>query len=250
MEHQLDSILPSLIDEWEKSQDASFPERQKLCDFVLILLKRFKVKKVLDLATGSGSLSKMIITAIPDCNVIGVDFEPIMLEMAAKNLLLYKHRFLTKQRNLLIPKWADGLPDDFDTIVSALALHHLPDLRRKIIYKDLFFLMKSPGVFLCIDEVKSNIQQFDNAISQNLEQARVQLVRQTNAKDWISFWNWVGDQLGIDDYALRILEKTYPKGTDTKGTLSDQLRYLDEAGFTEIECFYRNHAMVVYGGIK
>jgi SAM-dependent methyltransferase len=247
---QIKPIIASLVTEWENSQDASFPERQKLTDLVIEILSNFKIKKVLDLGTGSGSISKRILETFPDSNVIGLDFDPIMLELASHNLSNFKRRFLSKPRNLLQNNWAAGLPNDFDTVISSLALHHLPDNRRKAIYKDLFALMKSPGIFFCIDEVKSGILPFDNFVSANLETARVGLMHQRNAKDWISFWNWVGDQLGIEQHALKLLEKTYPDGTDTKGTLIDQLDHLKNAGFTVTECFYRNHAMAVYGAFK
>jgi len=250
MYEKIESMLPDLVEEWEKSQDASFPERQKLNDFIIELLKQFRVRKMLDLGTGAGTLSKKILEVFSEGNVIGLDFDPIMLKLAVYNLSAYKHQFRTKKKDLLLSNWASDLPTDFDTVVSSLALHHLPDERRKKIYKDVYGLLKKSGVFLCVDEVASDIEPFDNFISNNLEKERVELVHQTRAKDWISFWNWVGDQCGVDEYALKLLEKTYPKGTDTKGDLIDQLDYLAEAGFSKPECFYRNHAIAVYGAIK
>jgi len=39
-------------------------------------------------------------------------------------------------------------------------------------------------------------------------------------------------------------------GYDRCATLSDQLGWLDEAGFEDVECFFRSFRFAVFGGWK
>lgn len=251
MIEDLKNLIPQMIEEWEDMQDAYYPDRQQLYSFMVSVIPRLAgVEKVLDLCTGAGSLSKKILGNLPGSRVTAIDFDDIMLEMARYNTRDFAEHCKFEKRNLWTTNWREDLTGDFDLAVSAYALHLLPDNRRMDVYNDIYALLKRGGVFICLDEVKSSFQQFDEISSKSLEKFRDKSMARELARDWRDFWNRVGKRIGKENYSEELIKHTYPEGIDTMGTLYDQLNLMKRAGFNEVECFYRDLSIVIYGGMK
>jgi hypothetical protein len=91
-------------------------------------------------------------------------------------------------------------------IISGLAIHHLIHERKKELYRELFDLLKSGGVFLNLEHVSSSTEalhlKFLAAIgktpitddpSNKLLDVETQLIwlRQIGYKDVDCFWKWL-----------------------------------------------------------
>jgi len=247
----LTNLIPQMIEEWEDMQDKYYPDRQQLYDFVVTLIPSVTgTEKVLELFTGSGSLSKRVLDRIPGTRITAVDFDDIMLDMARYNLRDKKEMTRLIKRDLRDPKWYEDLPLDFDAVISAHAFHLLPDNRKLRLYKDVAGLIREGGLFICLDEVKSSFMEFDKLCSRQLASIRKNSGIRELSEDWRDFWNRVGKRLGRENYARNLLKSIYPEGIDTMGTLPSQLDLLKKAGFGEVECFYRDISIVIYGGMK
>ncbi|MCE1246416.1 MAG: class I SAM-dependent methyltransferase [Firmicutes bacterium] len=247
----LKNIIPEMIEEWEEMQDSYYPDRQQLYGFMTSIIPRLTgVEKVLDICTGVGSLSKKILEGLPGANVTGIDFDDIMLEMAKENLKEFEDYFTPVKKNLWEPDWYSDLPGDFDVVVSSYAIHILPENRRQEIYADVCGLLRKGGFFICLDEVKSSLAEFDNICSDALSRFRQGAGNRELSADWSNYWNRVGKKLGSSNYSQELLKTTYPDGTDTMGTLYDQLTLLGQSGFSDVECFYRDLSIAIYGGMK
>jgi tRNA (cmo5U34)-methyltransferase len=111
------------------------------------------VNYVLDLGTGDGRLLSIVKKKNPDANSVALDFSKPMLELARKrfendsSVEIVKHDL------------NDPLPKDrwtpFDLVISGLAIHHLRHERKRELYKEIFGLLRSGGVFLNLEHVSS-----------------------------------------------------------------------------------------------
>jgi SAM-dependent methyltransferase len=110
------------------------------------------------------------------------------------------------------------LPDDlgeFDVIVSALAIHHLPDDRKRELFAEVFDRLQPNGVFYDLDVVASPTAEL-HAISQAT--------------------------FGFDE------REQDP--SDQPARLEDQLNWLHEAGFTHVDCFWKWLELSLVGGTR
>jgi SAM-dependent methyltransferase len=110
------------------------------------------------------------------------------------------------------------LPDDlgqFDVVVSALAIHHLPDERKRELFTEVFDRLQPNGVFYDLDVVASPTVEL-HAISQAA--------------------------LGFDG--------RQQDASDQPAHLDDQLSWLHEAGFRNVDCFWKWLELSLVGGTK
>ena len=87
-----------------------------------------RMERVLDLGTGEGHLLAAIVAERPGVEAIGLDISPSMVAAAGK-------RFGDDSRvGFEVHDLMEPLPhrwEGFDLVVSALAIHHLPDERKR-----------------------------------------------------------------------------------------------------------------------
>ena len=105
-----------------------------------------KPRRVLDLGTGDGRLLAMTGAA-----GVALDFSPTMLAEAAK-------RFAGRDDVELVEhNFNAPLPDmgTFDAVVSAFAIHHCEDERKRRLYAEVFALLEPGGVFCNLEHVSS-----------------------------------------------------------------------------------------------
>jgi tRNA (cmo5U34)-methyltransferase len=115
----------------------------------LIELLPSRLTRVLDLGTGDGRLIALVRDARSGVEAVGVDFSPPMLAAA-------RERF-DGAAWLVEHDLAEPLPElgSFDAVVSSLAIHHLPDARKRSLYAEVFEVLDPGGVFLNLEHVAS-----------------------------------------------------------------------------------------------
>ena len=106
-------------------------------------------ERILDLGCGTGTLAIMIQRRQPAAEIIGLDGDDQVLEIARQKAM---------QAGLTAIRWDKGLADNppysadsFDKVVSSLMLHHLtlPDKRRA--FQEVFRVLKPGGSFHIAD---------------------------------------------------------------------------------------------------
>jgi SAM-dependent methyltransferase len=184
---------------------------QKEIERILLEQIPYNINRVLDLGTGDGRLLALVKTKNPEAKGIALDYSEPMLQLARKRFRKDKNlQFVNHDLNFPLIKMGS-----FDFIISGLAIHHLTHERKKQLYKEIFDILDSKGMFFNLDQVAS--------ASRSLHQ---------------KFLNLVGWTKESDDHAKRLLD------------VETQLRWLREIGFCDVDCYWKWLEVALLIGVK
>jgi tRNA (cmo5U34)-methyltransferase len=224
------------VEEWIASATARDPERRAILRRVASLIPRDTdaAIRVLDVGSGYGALSAQVLERFPRADLVCQDFSEPMFAQARERLGRISERISFVPCDLSDPNWTQALTGAFDAVVSGIAIHNVryPD-RIRGIYADLFDVVAPGGCFLNYDLIFVS----GPAAARAYDQA-------THLAHWIR---------GESDDA------TGPAAATTAGQMShqheaipleEQLRWLREAGFREVECFWKEGRSAIIGGFR
>lgn len=202
--------------DWDDAEHARtyLAERQELPhrregEDVLVDSLGSDVGRVIDLGSGDGRVLACVLESHPNAEGVALDNNAAMLEALAD-------RF-TDQRRVSIVQHdlAETLPGSlggFDSVVSALTLHHFEESRRRELLGEIAALLHPGGVFADLDLVRSSTEILHRR-----------------------FMDRVPWELSPD------------RPWDRHPTLDQRVSWLDAAGFTNVDCVWkwRELALVV-----
>jgi tRNA (cmo5U34)-methyltransferase len=176
----------------------------------------------LDLGAGTGLLSAAIAGRIAEVNLLLLDASEEMLEKAEQRLARFQPKIMVQTLNQALPC------GPFDAIVSALAIHHLDDQSKRTLYGRILSELVPSGIFINAEQVSAPTDRLQRLF----EATHLELAR----------------SLGSSEAEIRgAIERMK---ADQCSPLADQLRWLEQVGFEEVECFYRWFRFSVFGGWK
>ncbi len=177
--------------------------------------------RILDLGIGTGLLSALILEEYPAAEITGIDLSARMLAEAEKR---FSGKVKLVESNYLNEDFGAG----YDVIVSSLSIHHLSGAEKAVLFKKIYGALKVNGIFINADQVAG------------------QSVRQE--KLYRDIWYEQMRSLGLSDELLAASEERMRE--DKMSTLSAQLEWLDLAGFSDVNCWYKSGLFTVYAGFK
>jgi SAM-dependent methyltransferase len=141
---------------WDLQQESYMPDREARLGALVDIVEAVAGPEplVLDLACGTGSITRRVLARLPSARTVAVDIDPALLAIAAGSLA-GDPRVRIVRADLGDPAWTAALPDiGFDAVVTATALHWLaePTLRR--LYRDLRDVVRPGGVVANADEMR------------------------------------------------------------------------------------------------
>lgn len=187
-----------------------FPRRREGEEVLLEHVPR-DVGRVLDLGTGDGRLLALLQGDRPQLVGVGLDSSEPMLAAA-------RDRFSSDRRIELVEHdMVHELPrlGRFDAVVSSMAIHHLEHDRKRSLYAEVFELLKPGGVFANFEHVASPTRRLH-----------------------IAFFAAIGEPPEHEDPSDRLL------------AVETQLEYLRDAGFTDVDCYWKWLEMALLIGVK
>lgn len=175
--------------------------------------------RILDLGAGTGLLSSYIFSKYPNAKLTLIDLSPGMLDVA-------KLRFGEHNPNLTIQAGdytAFESAEPFDCVVSALSIHHLEDQAKQDLYERIYKLLKPGGIFVNADQVQGASPFLDH------------LYR----SDWEA-------KIEGTDLTPEALQAAYERTKlDKMAPLDQQLTWLKNCGFDDVDCVYKYYNFVV-----
>jgi trans-aconitate methyltransferase len=221
--------------------DVIVPKRQEQLTFLLELFgwPQHEPLVVLDLGAGFGTLTEQILTRYPRSTVICVDGSAEMMKLARERLAPYGARVRLHLADLAFPAWHDALSGPFQAVVSALAIHHLPDERKQQLYHEVFDLLSPGGLFLNNDVVTSPPlmqARFETLWYQEI-QAQEQRRRGVQ-RALAAIQAEMQELLRVADHQSQLT------------SLSVQLDWLRAVGFQSVDCMWKYLDFAIFGGAK
>lgn len=176
---------------------------------------------VLDIGAGTGLLSAMVHARYPSARFCLLDGSAAMLERARDRFPASSHV------DYRVADMAEGdLQGPWDLIISALAIHHLDDEGKRALYRRIRAALKSGGLFVNAEQVSGPNPTADERYARLwLEQIRA---------------------LGVPE--LEIEKANERMAHDKCAALGHQLQWLEEAGFTDVDCSFKAWRFAVFSG--
>jgi len=174
---------------------------------------------VLDLGGGTGALTSAVLDGLPSVRVSVLDVDPDMLREARRRLARFADRVSYHEGSFLEP-----LPAA-DVVVASLALHHVHDLQTKTrLYRAIHDTLSPGGVLLNIDAAVTEDRRLNQLMFDRMA-ARMGDNGITDAEARHHFAAWAEE------------DRYFP--------LDTELSALRQAGFDEVECFWRRELCAI-----
>ena len=217
------------------------PAREEQMATLLSLLPfgREEAFRVVELASGEGMLSQAILGAFPAVTALALDGEESMRQATAARLQSYGERAQVATFDITDDGWY-GLLDGADVVVSSLCVHHLDGVGKRGLFAAVHDRLSARGCLLLADLVlpqRVEVRALFAATWDRSAQER-SLAQTGHAALFDLFvrerWNYY----------------RYPDPFDQPSPLFDQLRWLNEAGFAVVDCFWMQAGHAIYGGYR
>lgn len=193
-----------------------------------------------DIGCGEGLLSKAILQRYPEAQMTLLDGSDDMLTRAAENLGEYAYQIDLREFDLFETDWLEELTKRFRCIVSSLAIHHLDDEGKRVLYARLHEHLVPGGALIVADLVHPPNDQVAEAWANEWDRdVREQSLARTGSLTALERF-----QDGWNHY------RTPDEEFDKPSLLTDQLRWLEEIGFTGVGCFWLRAGHAIFGGYK
>lgn len=179
----------------------------------------------LDLGAGTGIFAGFVRQRYPNARLELIDLATDMLDLA-------KIRFAGQgdKVSYTVQDYRQlAATAQFDLVVSSMSIHHLSDADKRALFRQVHTALKPGGAFLNLDQVKGQTEAVRN------------LYRET----WLR-------QVRLAGAAETEIEKSIQRRTafDQDAPLVDQLAWLAEAGFTNVDCVYKHYFVGLFLATK
>lgn len=162
------------------------PHRE-LVEQMLLEALPAEVERFADLGTGDGRLIALVRDRHPGARAVGVDSSEPMLARARRRFE-GEQLIELREHDLVQPLPPAGL-QDLDAIVSALAIHHLEDPRKRELFREVRERLRPGGVFVNLDLVRSVSDEqharFRRAIGRPQDDPSDRLAGLTEQLEWL-----------------------------------------------------------------
>jgi SAM-dependent methyltransferase len=225
---------------WQREElAASFAERRRILiplldvqeDVLRRLLARHDrpIGRFLDIGCGAGAMSELVLGSLPGSEGVLVDFSEPMLKRAGAQLAGHAGRWRALSADLNDVNWRHALPAGrYDAIVSGLAIHHLPPERKRPLFAELLTLLEPGGIFLNMDYVAID-GPLRGLFDEEMLAGAVRAERESGGTRH-------EHEVDLED------------DDDRPDTVEDQLRWLRDAGFKQVEVHFKWAEAAIFGG--
>lgn len=177
--------------------------------------------RVLDLGAGTSLLAAMVLDALPDATLLLLDGSNMMLDEA-------RARFSSQAsvRFHLADMAEAALGDGWNLVVSSLAIHHLDDTNKRQLFGRIQKALQPGGLFINVEQVCG-----PDPVS---------------GDRYARLWHRDISENGAN--AAQIAAASERMIFDKCASVEDQLRWMREAGFCNVDCSVKAWRFAVLSG--
>jgi len=228
------------VERWATKGNWQAPIREPQTAMVLRMIPHpiDAAMRVLDIGAGYGALAAAVLLERPNAVAICVDASESMLQLGRERNPQLMDRMSFFQGSLESDAWLESVEGDFDAVISSRALHHFTEReRRRDIFKEVFSVLRPGGCFINADNVRAPTGTLKERYRRAREEYLDQFIRQST-----------GGKTNLAE--VRAATPSSYHGPHNNGYLEQELAWLKEAGFVDVDCFWKFTTMVVYGGFR
>lgn len=179
--------------------------------------------RVIDLGAGTGLLTYFWYQRYPDAEYVLVDIADEMLQVARKRFRGIEN--ISYRAENYIDKLPEG---DFDTVISALSIHHLEDGEKAGLFSKLYDALPAGGLFV-------NYDQF--------------CAEQAEMSEWFdSCWESSLPARGLTDKDMELWRER--RKLDRECSAGQEMDMLRKCGFKVVQCVYSYQKFSVIAAVK
>jgi len=223
-----------------ESERGAVPGSDLQLDIMASIIQQWRPSpsKLLDLGCGDGILGRFMITCFPEVEAVFVDFSDPMLEAARASLSHIQNTTILKA-DFGTDKWLESVEPHkpFDAIISGFAIHHQPDSRKKELYKESYELLNPGGVFLNLEHVQSSTPEVSNLFEEYFIEHLHNFQLKSNPE--------TSREIVADGFRNRP-----DKDEDQLVPVETQCEWLREIGFKDVDCYFKQFEIGLFGGRK
>ncbi|WP_327151998.1 class I SAM-dependent methyltransferase [Nocardia sp. NBC_01329] len=234
---------------WDQQQEFYLPEREERFRVMaeLVAAAVGPTPHILDLACGTGTISRHLFDRLPGARSVAVDIDPTMLAIA-RGSFEGDSRVTFATADLAESGWTECLPvEPFDAVLTATSTHWMKTEPLARLYADLAKVVRPGGVFVNADHMPDPETPMLNAIDEAMQSAHQDRARAMGALDWEQWWAKVAFDPGLtEEHAgSRAIFDRHTGGVEHP--VAWHCLRLREAGFLEAGVAWRSisDAMVV-----
>lgn len=178
---------------------------------------------ILDLGCGTGNASLRIKKNFPNSTITCLDLAENMINICKKNF-----KDFSNMKYIVGDFFKFDFEDEYDVVISSLAIHHLTCDEKKDLYLKIFNSLKNNGIFYNADPIEDDSDYLN----------------QLNKDMWKSHLEKSLSETEIQEIFDRTGEQDKPS------LLLEQLAWFNDIGFKEINVTWKYYGYAVYGGKK
>ncbi len=228
-EQSVGSFFGALSAQYDTTITTSIPPYWEIMETLLeyTFLPRDQKLQVLELGCGTGNLSNLVTEYFPQAHLTLVDLSAEMLAQAAQKVEAKAVSLKLLNQGFMEVEFPEN---SLDLVVSSIALHHLPDEEKPLLYQRIFHWLKPGGKLRVADEILS-------------------LPADTAERFSMQKWETWARQMGATSEEIAMWQE-HAVQHDHYASLHQQFQWLAEADFAEVDCYWRKVIWAVFGGEK
>lgn len=196
--------------------------------------------RILELCCGEGRLAGALLERFPGCTVYGLDGSHEMVQTARQHLAAFGSRFLPGKFDLASTDWRVTEPG-YHAVLSSLAIHHLDDEQKAALFRDLYRMILPGGVLIVADIFRpagpAGMSYAADAYDDAVRRQALSIDNSLHAFDLFTREKWNFFRFPDDPI-------------DQPSTLFDQMKWLEQAGFQQVDVFWLRAGHAIFGGVK
>lgn len=241
---------------WDRQQESYLPDREERFAAMLDTVEAVAgtAPVVLDLAGGTGSISLRVAERFPSGRSTLVDVDAALLGIAAATVAArgLTDRIAIVAADLADAAWPSAVRGPFDAVLTATALHWLPEADLRRVYAQCHGLLRDGGVLVNADHhADDGLPSLSPLLRDVRRRARSARHDADGSVEWTGWWAAARADPAL---APLVAQRDARFGADHGGEFTPTLRWQEDAlraaGFREVGLVWRGLTDAAVCGVR